>query len=615
MLTTDLVKNKVRTFQGRTNFGRSEEDNFTPWWIQQTFKTSDEEATMLCSDGNFEFGLDGFYIEDKNEKTILTLVQAKYTENLNEVKKGINDINRFLHELSKMLKKIESDNSHYQENILIKRFRSKISKIQITELNQLEIKANVISLHKLPKEIIENKTASAQEELRKTVNKTFSDPNINFSLKILGITDLIEDDTSFSIRPAKPFTLYFDGSSTVKMNDSLFLSGIGKVSDLVELYEIKGNQLFDKNVRLFLYGKKNETKGPSGKIKESLSKIISGDFPPEKFAFLHNGVTIYAQNLTKLDSENKIEISNPSVLNGCQTIKSAFFFYQDQRLKEKLDQEIWENIPITVRVVCTQEDKLWREVAESNNRQNSMKSSALRANDNIQIELENRFKDIKIFYQRQDKAFENISRSDYELIEEVFSNSPKEPITIETLAQTIIDISELPLSYATRYNDIFESHSLYEKVFSSKFLKNLSFLVFSHNVRWVMDLAIKKAISSKKKKFEKFSFKKFRDLFTRMYLKAILKHKNYDLIDEYGKDVLTRKGKLSQNLQEEIRKTINSHHIPIVKLVGDYYWNSKNYTWSKQDDNELLKKLERKLKFDNTNIVEIVNKFENIDIE
>ena len=69
------IKNKVREFQIRTNFGRREEDNFTPWWIQQNFKTSDEDASMLCSDGNFDFGLDGFYITEKSDKTILSLIQ------------------------------------------------------------------------------------------------------------------------------------------------------------------------------------------------------------------------------------------------------------------------------------------------------------------------------------------------------------------------------------------------------------------------------------------------------------------------------------------------------------------------------------------------------------
>jgi len=62
-----------------------------------------------------------------------------------------------------------------------------------------------------------------------------------------------------------------------------------------ELYSLKGNQLFDMNVRLFLYGKKNETKGPAGKIKETLNLINNGKYPAEKILlFFIMEITIYS---------------------------------------------------------------------------------------------------------------------------------------------------------------------------------------------------------------------------------------------------------------------------------------------------------------------------------
>lgn len=103
-MTIEQIKNKIREFQQRTHFGRSDEDNFTPWWLQQKFKLSDGEATMLCSDGNFDFGIDGFHIHNKSDKTILTLVQAKFTEDINQIRKGINDINRFIPDLTNFFK-------------------------------------------------------------------------------------------------------------------------------------------------------------------------------------------------------------------------------------------------------------------------------------------------------------------------------------------------------------------------------------------------------------------------------------------------------------------------------------------------------------------------------
>ena len=130
----------------------------------------------------------------------------------------------------------------------------------------------------------------------------------------------------------------------------------------------------------------------------------------------------------------ELVLSRPFVLNACQTIKAGNFFYQDYKKRTSSELPNWNQIPISIRIVRTDDDALWREVAEANNRQNAMKASALRGNDSLQIEIENRFKDVKIFYERQEKAFENISRSDYDMIEEEFSQSIKEPITIESLA-------------------------------------------------------------------------------------------------------------------------------------------------------------------------------------
>ena len=604
MTTIEQIKTKVREFQVRTNFGRSDEDNFTPWWLQQKFKLSDEEAAIFCSDGNFDFGLDGFHIRETSEKTVLSLIQAKFTEDINQIKKGITDINRFIPNLSKIFKGHESDN--LKENILIKRIRPRIEKIEISDTKPLEIDAYVICLSNLGSEFIENKSNTNRTELFKTFEKEIDNPNIALTLKIIGLDSLIENNTSDVWRPARPFEIHFNGSDEIDMNESIFLSGLGKLSDLVELYERKGNQLFDKNVRLFLYGKKNESKGPAGKIKETLDLINSGKYSAEKFAFLHNGVTIYTTKINHRKEDKVIDITNPSILNGCQTIKSSFFFFQDANSKGKLNPETWKNIPISIRIVATTNSDLWREVAEANNRQNSMKASALRANDEIQIKLENNFKDMKIFYERQEEAFENISRSDYDQIEELFPNSVREPISIESIAQTIVCASDLTLSYASRQNEIFESHKLYLKVFSSKHLLNLKFLVFAHNVRRVIDLAINKAIPENTKKYAGFKGNKYRDLFTRLLLKIILKNKWFDMIDEYSVEVISRKGTLAKNLIEELRVVIKSQDNPILRLAGDIYWDNENVTWIKQDNQELYNIITNKLRLANIDIFEKV---------
>jgi len=52
MISIDNIRTRVQQFQEKKSFGVSNEDSFTPWWMKQKFKLSDEEATISCSDGN-----------------------------------------------------------------------------------------------------------------------------------------------------------------------------------------------------------------------------------------------------------------------------------------------------------------------------------------------------------------------------------------------------------------------------------------------------------------------------------------------------------------------------------------------------------------------------------
>jgi hypothetical protein len=49
---------------------------------------------------------------------------------------------------------------------------------------------------------------------------------------------------------------------------------------------------------------------------------------------------------------------------------------------------------------------------------------------------------------------------------------------LNRLRKTIICASDIALSYATRQNEIFESHKLYLKVFSNKHLAKLTLLKY-----------------------------------------------------------------------------------------------------------------------------------------
>ena len=595
MTKEEIIRGHVRRFYQQNAFSDCIENNFVPWWLHQEFKIPEAEAMACSSDGNFDFGLDGFYIHESDKKYELTLVQGKFTSDLIQIKKGVADITRFIPKLASIISEYESDS--LKENILVKRLRGKVGRLDLAN-KQLEVHASVISLWSKDKEMLLEYTNSGRGELLKAFRRSFVDKDVSLDVSLCDVNDIIKSDTipGDSVVAPKSTLIAVSGRAQIAMGGSSLVYGTSKLADMVKLYEDRGNHLFDRNVRYFIHKKKNTEHGPSAKIRASLDAINKGIMPPEKFLFLHNGITLFSENATGM-SDAHISLVNPYILNGCQTIKSAYFFYQEMLQKGKLISERWSAIPVFTRITVSPDENLWREIAESSNRQNSLSASALRSNDEVQINLESLFKELGIFYQRQEGSFENYSRTDFDHIEEVFQNSIKEPITIESLAQVIVCVSNnVSLSYASRQSEIFESDNMYRKVFSTENLKNLPFLVLVHNIRKVIDLAIRDAIPENSQKYLSFRPTRYKNLFTRLIVKSLAER--YDipgLIDDFGDEVLVRRGSKPRDLKEFLTSRIRSKEYPLLSVVGDTYFDDKTLQWIKENSQELLDYTERKL--------------------
>ena len=124
-MTSEAIKQRVREFQKRTNFGLLDEDNFAPWWLQQQYHLSDEDATIFSSDRLFDFGVNAFHVQERQGEWVLTLVQAKYSEDTSQINKGINELSKFLPRLAYVLENIEA--AAEENDIFAKRLKQKIT--------------------------------------------------------------------------------------------------------------------------------------------------------------------------------------------------------------------------------------------------------------------------------------------------------------------------------------------------------------------------------------------------------------------------------------------------------------------------------------------------------
>ena len=74
------------------------------------------------------------------------------------------------------------------------------------------------------------------------------------------------------------------------------------------------NQLYEKNVRQFLGGRRKINKGIANTLTEN----------PEKFGLYNNGITIVVSGYSQSPSGGVITMNDPYVVNGCQTTKTIW---------------------------------------------------------------------------------------------------------------------------------------------------------------------------------------------------------------------------------------------------------------------------------------------------
>jgi AIPR protein len=95
---------------------------------------------------------------------------------------------------------------------------------------------------------------------------------------------------------------------------------------------------------------------------------------------MNNGVTIIAKSLQTTGDKFKME--DFQIVNGCQTSHVLF----DQR--DKID----DSVKIPLRLICTQDETIIRDIIQATNRQTEVRVDQFLAADDFQKKLEEYFK-------------------------------------------------------------------------------------------------------------------------------------------------------------------------------------------------------------------------------
>jgi hypothetical protein len=222
--------------------------------------------------------------------------------------------------------------------------------------------------------------------------------------------------------------------------------------------------LFERNIRAAL----PEDEAVNRSIQQSIKRIVlDGREDARVFAFNHNGVTLFAEALGPADGH--FQITEPRLLNGAQTVMTFARFLKanegNKHIAERRD--LLEQINVGCRIITDAAPEFVTTVTINNNRQNPVDPWNLHANDMIQLEIQDKFRDdLGIYYERQERAFANLSDED---LEEQGITEYK-AIELTRLARTLL-ASDGDIDKLTRFREVFEDERIYNQLFDQTRLR------------------------------------------------------------------------------------------------------------------------------------------------
>ncbi|MBN1577059.1 MAG: AIPR family protein [Chitinispirillaceae bacterium] len=318
--------------------------------------------------------------------------------------------------------------------------------------------------------------------------------------------------------------------------DERMIIAFMRIVDLLAMYRDMGSRFFERNIRYGL--------GDSGYVNKSITNsfnkiILKEKESPGVFAFNHNGVTIAAQEVQC--SGNRCHIVSPRLLNGAQTVTTFNTFCTVNNISEgnpEYDRyrHTVEDIRLLCKFITEATPDFITSVTINNNRQNPVAPWDLHANDEIQLQLQDKFRtELGIYYERQKNAFKDIDPDTEEGI------TQKKETKLLKLAQTFL-ASDGELELLGSVRDAFEEDEIYEKVFNPSRLKaDFHSIVLCYKIQFRLNRLIKEIVDKGPAKY--WYLKKARNLLWTLLCQAILNDgKLEELALNYGADMVMSKG-------------------------------------------------------------------------
>lgn len=166
---------------------------------------------------------------------------------------------------------------------------------------------------------------------------------------------------------------------------------------------------------------------------------------------MNNGLTVIGESIAPLDAKS-FSISNPQIVNGCQTIHCLYAAYSKEN-----QNKLPTTLKVFVKIIKTDNPDTQTDIISATNSQHPVRSASLKANDNIQRNIETHLKEAEIYYERRDNYYKRQGLTG------------KKVIGLLKMAQIIHTVVNKEATVAVNNTTtLFDTLSKYNSIFSDK---------------------------------------------------------------------------------------------------------------------------------------------------
>lgn len=456
-----------------TRFGGVKEDYFALLYLSKEFgKTPDELYVQVAFGGN-DYGIDAFHID--RERRNLYLYQFKWSKDHNLFRDSFQRL------ISDGMDRVFGNplQDKQQNDVLIS------LKSQLNEDQSIIDRVLVLFVFNGDPAAAEHSAVldNLREELESKkflIDQYFGRKGINLTFEYRS-NETRKLSVAAHSRKTYEYEIPLQGAIPFETSDGQqkMLVGFTRLMDLYGMYKEMGQRFFERNIRYGL----SPDKPPNKSMRTALADIVLQEKQdPTVFTFNHNGVTLAAQQVEVSEGDSQMKIVEPRLLNGAQSITSFNKFLQDNERNPALKKGEAKLSSIMVLTKIVQgSPEFVTDVTVYNNKQNKVDAWSLRANDLIQLSFQDKFsKDLGIYYERQEDAFENLTDAD---LEEMGIEQYK-AIELKRLGHTFLAIQG-EIDRMSRIGEVFENRKLYEETFRESYLSaNSKKIILAYKIQF-----------------------------------------------------------------------------------------------------------------------------------